>query len=232
MTRHIKILITLSAFITSLILMGAARQETTQKRIGDAYPLSTCPVSGRPLGDKPIVVVLSETPRASDKGREVRFCCNGCRASFEKDLKTNLPELDKKIIKAQMPYFPAGNCVVMTNEPMAAPDSPEAMTEGKNVVIGNRLYRFCCKACVRKFKKDQKKYDDMIAELIIKQQSESYPLEVCVISKRSYGPNPNQIVVGNRMVRTCCGGCSNKVRKDPAQYLAMLDEATSGTKSN
>ena len=130
MTRHIKILTIFSAFIASLLLMGAATQESTQKRVGDAYPLATCPVSGRPLGDNPIVVVLSETPRASDKGREVRFCCNGCRGNFEKDLKTNLPELDKKIIKAQMPYYPAGNCVVMTSEPMAAPDTPEAMTEG------------------------------------------------------------------------------------------------------
>ena len=109
---------------------------------------------------------------------------------------------------------------------------PKAMTEGKNVVIGNRLYRFCCKACVRKFKKDQKKYDDMLAEMIIKQQSESYPLEVCVISGRSYGTNPNQVVVANRMVRTCCGGCSSKVTQNPARYLAMLDEAKTGTKSN
>jgi len=232
MTRHIRILTVLSAFVATLVLMGAAKQESTQKRVGDAYPLTTCPISGNPLGNNPVVVVLSETPRASDKGREVRFCCNGCRAKFEKDLKNNIPELDKKIIKAQMPYFPVGNCIVMTSEPMAAPDSPEAMTEGKNVVIGNRLYRFCCKACIRKFKKNQKKYDDMLAEMIIKQQSDSYPIEVCVISGRSYGPNPNQIVVANRMVRTCCGGCSNKVKSNPAQYLAMLDKAKTNTKAN
>ena len=232
MTRHIRILTILSAFVATLVLMGAAKQESTPKRVGDAYPLTTCPISGKPLGNNPVVVVLSETPRATDKGREVRFCCNGCRAKFEKDLKNNIPELDKKIIKAQMPYFPVGNCVVMTSEPMAAPDSPEAMTEGKNVVIGNRLYRFCCKACIRKFKKNQKKYDDMLAEMIIKQQSESYPIEVCVISGRSYGPKPNQIVVANRMVRTCCGGCSNKVKSNPAQYLAMLDKAKTNTKAN
>ena len=232
MTRHIRILTVLSAFVATLVLMGAAEQESTQKRVGDAYPLTTCPISGKPLGNNPVVVVLSETPRASDKGREVRFCCNGCRAKFEKDLKNNIPELDKKIIKAQMPYFPVGNCIVMTSEPMAAPDSPEAMTEGKNVVIGNRLYRFCCKACIRKFKKNQKKYDDMLAEMIIKQQSDSYPIEVCVISGRSYGPKPNQIVVANRMVRTCCGGCSNKVKSNPAPYLAMLDKAKTGTKAN
>lgn len=232
MTRHIRILTVLSAFVATLVLMGAAKQESTQKRVGDAYPLTTCPISGKPLGNNPVVVVLSETPRASDKGREVRFCCNGCRAKFEKDLKNTIPELDKKIIKAQMPYFPAGNCIVMSSEPMAAPDTPEAMTEGKNVVIGNRLYRFCCKACIRKFKKDQKKYDDMLAEMIIKQQSESYPIEVCVISGRPYGPNPNQIVVANRMVRTCCGGCSNKVKSNPAQYLAMLDTSKTDTKAD
>ena len=225
MNNHTRILATVFALITSLALMGASMQDATQRRVGDAYPLATCPVSGNPLGANPVVVVLSETPRTSDKGREVRFCCNGCRATFEKDLKTTLPELDKKIIKAQMPYFPTGNCVVMTSEPMAAPDSPAAMTDGQNIVVGNRLYRFCCKACVRKFKKNQKKYDDMLVERIIEQQSKSYPLEVCVISGRAYGPNPNQIVVANRMVRTCCGGCSNKVKENPAQYIAMLDKA-------
>jgi len=220
-----KTLIVLSALTTGLLFMAAASQDSAPKRIGEAYPLSTCPVSGRPLGDKPVVVVLSETPRSSDKGREVRFCCNGCRATFEKDLNTNLPELDDKIIKAQMAHYPAGNCIVMDDEKMTDPRGDDAMRE-KNVVIGNRLYRFCCKACIRKFKKNQKKYDEILDAMVIKEQAPTYPLEVCVISGRSYGPRPNQIVVANQLVRTCCGGCSQRVLKDPAKYLTMVNKAS------
>ena len=70
-------------------------------------------------------------------------------ATFEKDLKTNLAGLDNKIIKAQMPYYPAGNCIVMDDEKMTDPRGEDAMKD-KNVVIGNRLYRFCCKALQQK----------------------------------------------------------------------------------
>ena len=41
-------------------------------RVGDAYSLSTCPISGKKLGSMgdPVVRLY--------EGREVRYCCGGC----------------------------------------------------------------------------------------------------------------------------------------------------------
>ena len=204
-----------------LMLLAAAQDD---KRVGDAYPLTTCPISGRALGDNPVVVVLSGMPDSSMNGREVKFCCNGCRGRFEADAETHVEKLDELIIKDQLKVYPAANCIVMTDDELADPRGPEAM-EDKNVVIDNRLYRFCCKACVRKFKKDPKTYKAVLDKVVIEQQSKDYPLDVCVVTGRSYGDKPFEFVVANRMVRTCCGGCARKVRETPTSTIAQIDKA-------
>src|SRR5262245_30996294 len=64
-------------------------------RVGDPYPLETCPISGKKLGTmgNPVVKTYG--------GREVRFCCPECPAQFEKNLVANLAKLDEQIIKDQ-----------------------------------------------------------------------------------------------------------------------------------
>jgi hypothetical protein len=32
------------------------------------------------------------------------------------------------------------------------------------------------------------------------------------------------IIVGNRLVRTCCGQCARRVRRDPVKWLAQVDK--------
>jgi hypothetical protein len=206
----------------AMLMLLAADQDT--KRAGDAYPLTTCPISGRTLGENAVVVVLSEMPDAAMNGREVRFCCNGCRGKFEKEAATQLPKLDELIIKDQLKVYPVTNCIVMTDDELADPRSPEAM-EDKNVVIGNRLYRFCCKGCIRKFKKDPKTFSAELDKIVIEQQSEDYPLDVCVVTGSPYGDKPFEFVVANRLVRTCCGGCAGKVRANPTDAITKVDGA-------
>ena len=212
-------LVTLGAAM--LVLLGAGQDS---KRVGEAYPLSTCPISGRALGENAVVVVLTEMPDSSMNGREVRFCCNGCRGRFENDAKTHAAKLDEMIIKDQLKVYPVANCIVMTDDELADPRSPEAM-EDKNIVIGNRLYRFCCKACIRKFKKDPKTYTKTLDKIVIEQQSKDYPLDVCVVTGRPFGAQPHEFVVANRLVKTCCGGCANKVKANPSDALMQVDKA-------
>ena len=140
------------------------------------------------------------------------------------DKTGNLKKLDEVIVKDQLKVYPMANCIVMPEDELADPRGTEAM-EDKNVVIGNRLYRFCCKSCIRKFKKDPAKYNAELDKLVMKQQAADYPLEVCVISGRSLGESPQELVVANRLIRTCCGGCSNKVKANPTTSIAQLDKA-------
>lgn len=55
----------------------------------DAYPLTTCVVSGEKLGEMGTPVVFNY------KGTEVRFCCNDCLKTFKKDPEKYLAKLKK-----------------------------------------------------------------------------------------------------------------------------------------
>ncbi len=54
------------------------------------YPLDTCPISGEKLGG------MGEGVTKVYKGQEVKFCCGGCPATFEKDVDGNLAKIAKQ----------------------------------------------------------------------------------------------------------------------------------------
>lgn len=61
--------------------------EAVIKQQKDAYPLTTCPVSGEKLGGmgEPVVRVYGVTM--------VKFCCLGCVSRFESDYATNMAKV-------------------------------------------------------------------------------------------------------------------------------------------
>jgi hypothetical protein len=59
----------------------------TIAQAADAYPLTTCVVSGEKLGEMGKPVVLNY------QGTEVRFCCNDCVKTFKKDPEKYLAKL-------------------------------------------------------------------------------------------------------------------------------------------
>jgi len=183
----------------------------------DLYTLDTCPITGKDLGSMGDAVI-----KMID-GREVRFCCKGCVAPFEKDREKYFKEIDKKLIEQQMPYYPTTKCVV-TGEPL--------FDDGEDIAINhiykNRLVRFCCKMCVRTFNESPQKYLDMLDKLVIEHQREHYPLETCAVMKDSKlggMGEPVEKIYGNRLVKFCCEGCIEPFEDSPAQYIARLDEA-------
>ena len=233
---HRTLPVTLIASLLLGVLIGTAAaqgqaDQDAPARIGDAYPLDVCAVSGKSLGASPVVVVLSDMPKDEWNGREVRFCCGGCKATFESDPAAGNRKLDEMIVTDQLRVYPAGNCIVMEDEVMTDPQGPDA-TKDKNVVIGNRLYRLCCKSCVRRMKRSPDEYRKVLDDRIIKAQSTDYPLEVCVITGRAYGEKPFELVVANRLVRTCCGGCAARVRNDPATAIKKLEASRAPDKED
>ena len=232
-SRNPILTICFSFLLCSLITAGAGASQSTQEtpsRVGDAYPLNVCAVTGEPLGANPVVVILSGMPKEELNGREVRFCCGGCKGTFDADPIASNKKLDEMIIADQLTVYPAGTCIVMEDEMMTDPTGPDARKD-KNLVIGNRLFRLCCKSCVRRFKKNQEQYRKVLDERIIKEQAAKYPLEVCVITGRPYGESPFELVVANRLVRTCCGGCGQGVRNNPGAAIQKLQEADSSKAS-
>lgn len=121
------------------------------------YPLKNCPVSGAELG------CMGEPVSRVYDGREVRFCCEACVDSFEKDLSSSMEELDRLVIRDQKRYYPLETCVV-SGEPLAEDGEDIAI----DVVSNNRLVRLCCEGCERPFRSEPgaflKKADEVAAD--------------------------------------------------------------------
>jgi hypothetical protein len=56
-------------------------------------------------------------------------------------------------------------------------------------------------------------------------KSAPYPLTTCVVSGEELDGDAVSFEVEGRTVKTCCEKCQAKVEKDPAKYVAKLDEA-------
>jgi hypothetical protein len=122
-----------------------ATADSSVKKSVDTYPFDTCPVSGAKLGSmgKPVV--------GHYQGREVRFCCAGCPATFEADLPGNLKKLDQALIAKLGPDYPLDTCAV-SGERLGEMGTPV------DYIYGNQLVRFCCAGCIGRFEKDPDKY--------------------------------------------------------------------------
>lgn len=113
------------------------------------YPLKTCPVSGEEIGKDASMVPVDYVYGT----RLVRFCCNGCVKTFNKNPAETMAKIDAALIAEQLKTYPLKHCIVMDEEVLDAPDASPV-----DVLYGTRLVRFCCKKCVKKFKDNPDKY--------------------------------------------------------------------------
>lgn len=69
-------------------------------------------------------------------------------------------------------------------------------------------------------------------EDVIREQLPTYPLKTCVVGGEELGRmgEPVNHVQEGRLVRFCCTNCLKEFRKDPAKYLAKIDEAARGVR--
>jgi hypothetical protein len=191
-----------------------AKSPDKTKKLAGVYPLTTCPISGEKLGEmgKPVVY--------EHEGREVRFCCKGCIDEFKADAAGRLKAIDQAIIDDQKPLYALKAC------PISGQKLGE-MGEPADRVIDNRLVRFCCGGCEKKFKEDIAANMAKLDKAAIDQQSKDYPLEVCPLSGEKLGSmgDPIEVVVAGRLVRLCCEGCVNKLARDPSGAITKIDQA-------
>ena len=192
--------------------------ETPEVMAVEPYTLTTCPVSGEALGSMgdPIVVELD--------GREVKLCCKGCIKKFNADPAKFVAAVDKAMIEQQRPYYMLSTCIV-SGESLIE----EGKDVGVEVLVNNRLFRVCCKSCVKKVKADPLRYRKVLDKQIADVQRPLYPLETCIVKgeKGKLGAmgEPVEFVVGNRLVRLCCSNCVPKFEADPVKFIAQLDAA-------
>lgn len=206
-----------------VILAGASvSPPTTATAKGSPYPLATCPVSGKPLTKDSVTFVMEDKANPLNDGREIRLCCANCVDPFKTDPQKFLPAIDAAIIAQQKARYPLTHCVVMTEDELPASGSPDA-DKIKEVVVLNDMVRLCCPGCMKKLKKDPTKYLAEINAAVIANQKKNYALVTCPISGEALPAEPADIVIGERLVRLCCGGCAEKARNNPTAIFAKLD---------
>jgi hypothetical protein len=198
---------------------AAAKGASADDRIGDPYPLDTCPITGKKLG------AMGDPVTKLYDGREVRFCCPACPPKFEKGLKASVAALDEKIIKDQTPLYPLKTSVVTGKDLPAKPFE---------FVYGNRLIRVGAESEKADFLKDAKKFMGELDKAVVAAQGKDYPLKTCPVSKDELGGDmgkPVDVVVAGRLIRLCCKACKKDIEKDPAKFIAAYDAARKGDKA-
>ena len=185
-----------------------------EKRTGDAYPLATCPVTGKTLGAMgalPAVKIVD--------GREVRFCCPSCLDKFQKDKAAGFAAIDEKIIRDQLPLYPLKTSVVTGKDLPAKP---------YDYVYGNRLFRLGSESEKAEIVKDPAKHQQALDKAVIAEQGAHYPLTKCAVSGEAFGGEmgpPKDVVLAGRLIRLCCPSCMKELEKDPPMVLSLVDAA-------
>ena len=113
--------------------------------------------------------------------------------------------------------YPLDTCAVAGKKLGSMGDPIVYVHEGRQV-------KFCCKGCIPSFKQNAQKYLSKVDEKIVAQQKAAYPTNKCLFSDEALGSKSKDVVVKNRLVRVCCGGCARKLMKDPAPTFKKLDE--------
>lgn len=139
----------------------AATQAATAPFAGDAYLLSTDPVTGGPLGDKPVIY--------QHEGRELRFTDQKSLETFKADPTKYLPKVDQQLIQQQLPLYPLDTCVVSGDKLGGDMGKPV------DIIYKNRLVRFCCADCPKDFNKNPAKFLKMIDDAAQKKSAASKP---------------------------------------------------------
>jgi len=149
--KHTLKTLTVALLTLGTLCLGITSAQAADKKVKlkvKPYPMDTCIVSGEKLGSMGDVVVFTEGDQ------EIALCCASCKKDFAKDKKANLAKIDAAAKKVK-PY-PLTTCIV-SGEALESDAAVGAVVEG-------REYQFCCKSCVKDFKKDTAKFSKKLDE--------------------------------------------------------------------
>jgi hypothetical protein len=123
---------------------------------------------------------------------------------------------DSAVIDAQLPSYALKTCACC---------GAELGDKAVNTVVEGRLVRVCAQECVATAKTKSADAFAKIDAAVIAAQKPSYPLETCVVKGEDLGDDPQDVVVGTKLVRVCCKRCAASVKKDSTAAMAKVDAA-------
>jgi hypothetical protein len=150
-----------------------------------------------------------------------------CALGLAFELGNQMPQAPARIGCA----WPLSTCPVCL-KPVGAAPVIKIIDDPKDPSLNGREIRFESVQCAATFEIDRAKYLNPANEQMVREQLPQYPAMNCVVMPAESladptGPNAGKdenIIVGNRLVRTCCGQCARRVRRDPVKWLAQVDK--------
>src|SRR5262249_28527207 len=178
------------------------------------YSLTTCPVSGKPLGSGGM------TPQdIVQDGQLVTLCCGKCKAEFDKSPADYVKKVQAALIDAQKANYPLDVCPVSGDKL----DDKRVMTG-----VGSKLADLCCGDCKKDLAADPAKSTAKIDQASMDKQAKVYPLKTCPMSGEPLGDKPVKMLYGTTLVEFCCKDCPGDFLKDPKPALAKIAAARAG----
>lgn len=211
------------SLLAALFLVGAtvaqdaaAAKPKFERRA--VYPLATCVVSGEKLD--------TDAVKFEAGGRTFLTCCDKCKAKVEKEPAPFAKKLDDAIAAQQRPTYPLDTCPV-SGEKLGG------MGEPVELVVDGTLLRLCCKGCVKKAQAAPAAMAQKVLDAAYAAQNANYPLDACVVTGEKFGDEgePVSVMFGTTLVKVCCKGCIKKIEKEPARFLAMVQQKKVGSES-
>ena len=188
-----------------------ASQAGHSKISTDAYPLDTCIVSGRALGE---AVVRTEA-----RGRVFKLCSTGCQEKLAQDAASFASKLDQAAITLQLPDYPLDRCPI-SGMPLGTAVKPV------DLVLDGHLVRLCGEGCRAQADRRRAQIVAGIEAVASARQRSGYPLSTCVITGDALRPETTvEVVHGTTLLRLGSQECVHDLERRPAACIREVRAA-------
>ena len=128
-----------------------------------AYPLDTCPVSGKKIGS------MGDGHEMVLAGTLVRLCCDHCVGKATKNAAKIVADVKNAAYEKQKAAYSTAKCVVSGHDIDPA--------EATDVMYGTTLVRLCCEDCVDELKEQPDKFLTKLTPSAKPTKGEDQPVE-------------------------------------------------------
>ena len=171
-----------------------------------AYPLDTCVVSGKALGQAAITFVAG--------GRTFRTLGTDERTAVEQDPAVHAAKLDGAILARQLALYPLDTCPI-TELKLGSMGAPV------RIVLDETLVQLCCPACIPLAQGRRDEIATRVRDAAFAKQVAA--ATACAVSGETLAPGAGlHLMLGTALVRVKDAAAASVVQSDPMRFLDAL----------
>lgn len=189
--------------------VDAEHWKTIQGNIAAAQ--GTCPIMGKPVDASMDSTVVN--------GRMIFVCCPPCIDKIQADAESSIKKVDASYVSFVAAEAQAKSDQLHITAQAICPVSGQklgSMGAPIKVKVGEEEHAFlCCKNCLGK--QIDADHWKTIQNNLAKAQG------VCPVMGKPVDASMDSVVVAGRKLFVCCPPCIDKIKADPASFVAKLD---------